>query len=106
MNSLHYRNIVEVPRNIYSLYDLEDCCNHDNYYDYYDNYDCYYDYYVCTEDIFIISKDGIFFTNEFDTYFEVLIDSEFSIEDVFQDNYYINKEVVKFYKEEYPEYFI
>ena len=54
MNTLHYRSIIPVPRNILTAYDIDD----DDYY--YSEYDEYDDFDIFTDDVLVIAKDGVF----------------------------------------------
>ena len=101
--SLHNRYAIEAPRNIFSLYDLD-------YYDYYDgDYDDYYDDYYGEYDfneVFVITKDGVFITNSKNYYDKVQIDKDFEIQDVLREDYVLYDNIKSKVQNEYPEFFI
>ena len=102
MNTLHYRSIIPVPRNILTAYDIDD----DDYYSEYDWSDEYDDYDIFTDDVLVISKDGVFLTDSESYYREVIIDEDYTLQDVLREDYVLCDNIKDEVIRENPEYFI
>jgi len=110
---LNDRQALEVPRNIFDTYDLDD------YDEYYDDYGYGYDYYFGHDippESLIISKDKegikVFQTDSKTYYDEVIIDKDYQLDDVMEEGFFkdidvfISSTAESEILHKYPEYFV
>jgi len=101
--SLHYRNIQEIPKNIFSIYDL------DEYYEewWFDDFDD--DFFEFFEDItFVITNSRVYETDSY-SYYEELISDDETFQYILSKDYVIYGDKEKIKKrlvEKYPECFV
>lgn len=108
-SKLHSRCTPDVPKNIHTPYDAEDYDYFDDYFndyfnDYHDNDNYGWDE---NEDVFVISKSGVYVTDGSNYYSEVDLEEGFDIQDFLRERYVIyDKALKRQIQNKYPEYFI